>query len=324
MKGRILRSVALALATVLTAGAFAATASAKPKLAADGSVNWGVYASWRNYILNGGGPMPPGTITTSGQATQDDDGTFSFPARRGYVDPENGELWLTLAGGVRFEKPAHGVDMRLSNLEAQIVPGDPDQSAIFARVRSVERTGPDSAGELKDYGRIRLVRLDPGEVTPQLAPPAVEWLAVPSALTEAAVPAFGGGYDAGTEFDLATIAAEAGAAPVKLRVKPRPRARVKGRTATVAKVSCNLGPCTILAPKRAQLRVGAKKFPVKVKASKRVDAGKPGQVKVALARRAAKKLAGRQGKVRFALEVDGPGTLGATGTVKTILKGGRR
>src|SRR5690606_23059968 len=123
------------------------------------------------------------------------------------------------------------------------------------------------------------------------------WSEVPSTLTEEAVPGFFA-YPAGTAFDPVTVRGQL-AGSLEPRVKPRSRANVRQRNAAVALVRCGLGPCTVVAPKRARLRIGRKVFRVKVKAAARLGPAKQRKLKVALKRQVAEKLAGREGVVRF-------------------------
>lgn len=310
MKGWIFRSALLALVAVVAGGAFAAAAQAAPQRAVGGSVDWGVKFTFRNYIKNA---PPPGTITTNGQATENPDGTYNFPVRSGYGDAEDGKLVVDLAGGVTFLKPAHGIDIHMSQLRLELSAG---AGTLYGHLQGHEE------GELVDLGVVPVATLDPTEITPDLSD-GILWPDVPSVVSAAGGTIFH--YDPETEFDPLSAQVELGEGPVEPSVKPRARAGLKGSRATVAKLNCGYGPCLVQAPKRAKLRIGRKSFNAQVKAPARVGTDKQAQLRVKLNRRVKKKLARRTGKLTLQVTLSAPGDeLSASAKVTTTLVGGKR
>ncbi|MEU6863586.1 HtaA domain-containing protein [Streptomyces sp. NPDC046876] len=125
------RPLALA-AAVATAAALGATALALPATAAgggpaappaagasapipivNGTLDWGVLASYRTYVLT----MAQGTITPADGAALNPDGTFRFTSATGSYD-KDGSHTATAAfkGSVTFASAAHGFTVVLSNV----------------------------------------------------------------------------------------------------------------------------------------------------------------------------------------------------------------
>ncbi|MFI8260235.1 HtaA domain-containing protein [Streptomyces sp. NPDC085665] len=123
------RSLALA-AAVATAAALGATAFVLPATApgggqasaavasapmpiVNGTLDWGVLASYRSYVLN----IAKGTITPADGAALNADGTFRFTSATGRYDKEGGHV-VTAAfqGSVTFDAPMHGFKLTLANL----------------------------------------------------------------------------------------------------------------------------------------------------------------------------------------------------------------
>ncbi len=276
-------------------GAFAATALAEPANVSGGYADWGVRESFRAYIEGPGG----GAITTGDGATRNEDGSFRFPVLGGELDPESGFGEVQLDGTVHFT--AHGgvLDITVADPRLEITATG---STLYADAKSQPMGGGEPIDDHRD-----LAVLATDDVEPTLGPATVEWSAIPATLTEAGAPVFN--YDAGTEMDPVSLVAELGPSVVAPRIKARAKSRLgKGNKATVARVRCETGPCAIVVPKRAKVRVGKKQFNAKVKAPVEVDPGERAPVTVRVTKRVAKRLAGKQGRVRFQVRVSaGPG-----------------
>ncbi|GAA1540481.1 hypothetical protein GCM10009788_49080 [Nocardioides humi] len=156
----------------------------------DGTVVWGVRASFRNYIGADG-------VTVSDGLTQNDDGEFVFDVAEGSYDPDSHALHLDLSGTVGFNAHGGALDMTFSNLEVDI---DGDVQAITAEV--VSKT---LAGEVVDYGRVPLADLDIAPTTPTVGAERTTWTDLAATLTEDAAPAFAGFYATGAALDPVTI-----------------------------------------------------------------------------------------------------------------------
>ncbi|MFF3858039.1 HtaA domain-containing protein [Streptomyces sp. NPDC002209] len=123
------RPLALA-AAVATAAALGATAFVLPATAVggggqapaavaaapipivNGTLDWGVLASYRSYVFT----IAKGTITPADGATLNADGTFRFGSATGRYDKDGGHV-VTAAfkGSVTFDAPAHGFKVTLAD-----------------------------------------------------------------------------------------------------------------------------------------------------------------------------------------------------------------
>ncbi|WP_405761864.1 HtaA domain-containing protein [Streptomyces sp. NBC_00045] len=118
-------ALAIAAAAVLGATAFVlpataagggqapAAVAAAPTPIVNGTLDWGVLASYRSYVLN----IAKGTITLADGAALNSDGTFRFGSATGRYDKDGGHV-VTAAfkGSVTFDAPAHGFKVTLANL----------------------------------------------------------------------------------------------------------------------------------------------------------------------------------------------------------------
>ncbi|WP_329313396.1 HtaA domain-containing protein [Streptomyces sp. NBC_00597] len=118
-------ALAIAAAAVLGATAFVlpataagggqapAAVAAAPTPIVNGTLDWGVLASYRSYVLN----IAKGTITPADGAALNSDGTFRFGSATGRYDKDGGHV-VTAAfkGSVTFDAPAHGFKVTLANL----------------------------------------------------------------------------------------------------------------------------------------------------------------------------------------------------------------
>lgn len=118
-------AAAVATAAALGAAAFALPATAAaggqgsaavvsaPIPIVNGTLDWGVLASYRSYVLT----IAKGTITPADGAALNADGTFRFGSASGRYDKDGGHV-VTAAfkGSVTFDAPAHGFKVTLANL----------------------------------------------------------------------------------------------------------------------------------------------------------------------------------------------------------------
>ncbi|MER5933227.1 HtaA domain-containing protein [Streptomyces sp. NPDC002054] len=122
--------IAVAAATLtaatLTAAALGATALMLPAVAAErpaapvkkiinGTLDWGVKESYRNYVTG----MAAGKITVADGAARNADGTFRFGSATGQYDPATSVVKAAFKGSVTFFSPApptgHGFEVKLSD-----------------------------------------------------------------------------------------------------------------------------------------------------------------------------------------------------------------
>lgn len=197
----VLSATALVLgATSLVAGA--PSASAAPQTVGSSTLDWGVKASFRNYIVN----ISHGSITASGGATQSGGatGSFSWAGAGGSYDPVAKTGALDYSGTVVFRAEEHTIwDITIAN-PSVVLDGD----ATGTLVADVSyRTGgteaaPENVSSLQDvsFGTVAVG-------TPTLNGSTYTFANQAVTLTAAGASAFNGFYSAGTELDPLTATA---------------------------------------------------------------------------------------------------------------------
>ncbi|SDT71434.1 HtaA domain-containing protein [Jiangella sp. DSM 45060] len=208
-----LLAAALGTGTLVAGTAPAALAAPAPTAetataadVASGSLDWGVKASFRNYIT---GPIAHGSIEVRDPATPNEDGTFRFADATGTADPGTdpgaGTADLSFAGEVYFA----GHDMGAGPL-LELTVTDPRVAVTSATegllVADVVSKSLDS-GELVTYDDVELADLDLTDHPLTFDGDTVSATGVPATLTAAGVPAFANFYTAGTALDPVTFTA---------------------------------------------------------------------------------------------------------------------
>lgn len=151
-RGRSLAALVLALLAVLLLSP-PAFAQSTP-ITAGAGLDWGLKASWRNYIGVAG-------TTLSDGVTRNADGTFHFPIKSGTHDAATNTTKLTFGGKLVFlghcENPNFGrpcaLDMTLSEPRVEITE---DGSFIYAKMAS----RPIEGGEIVDLPDVKLALID--------------------------------------------------------------------------------------------------------------------------------------------------------------------
>lgn len=176
----------------------------------DGYLDWGVRASFRNYIL---GPIANGDIETSAGLTTNDDGTFRFGDASGTVDVEERDIDVTFVGQVRFlghsgigPDGGSGLDLTISSPRL-VITGD--TGSLFVDAESL----PLGGSEVAEFDQVLFATLDLAGIDFVVNPGTLTLSDVPTTLTEQGEAAFGGFYDAGEPLDpLSLVLALDGAA----------------------------------------------------------------------------------------------------------------
>ncbi|MFD4134751.1 HtaA domain-containing protein [Streptomyces goshikiensis] len=108
-----LGATAFVLPATAGAGAPAAAVApaAAPKPIVDGTLDWGLLERYRTYVEK----TAKGTITTSGGATRNADGTFRLGSATGQYDQGTHVVTAAFKGSVVFDAPAHGFVVKLDN-----------------------------------------------------------------------------------------------------------------------------------------------------------------------------------------------------------------
>ncbi len=161
----------------------------------DGALDWGVKASFRNYIENG---PAAGTIETIDPAERNDDGTFRFDLGTGLDVVDTDDLHAPFEGGVHFSGHAGALDLVLT--EPRIVI-DGAAGTLVVDAVSKELESPES----QTFDDVVLATLDLRDVTPTAADDQVRYADIPATLTEDGADAFGGFYEAGEALDPVTF-----------------------------------------------------------------------------------------------------------------------
>lgn len=168
-------------------------AGAASRDANGGGLDWGVKESFRGYIT---GPIASGTVTTSGGASQNSDGTFHFPVATGAYDDAAGTATVSFGGAIHFAGhvtagvPLLVVDV--SNIRITMAGGT---GSVVADVvsKSLE------TGELVSYPSVSLATLSGS--SPTITGDTVAWSGMAATLTDAGAPAFAGFYPGGAALD---------------------------------------------------------------------------------------------------------------------------
>lgn len=198
MRARLRRLATALLALVLaTAGLVAVSSSATAAENTGEYIDWGVKASFRNYIVNG---AAHGSVELGGGVTENDDGSYRWPATETAYDPDSREVTLRTEGSVHFSGHGGTLDMTISDLEATIAPDG--ESSLVANVVSNKTDGTQI-----DYGRIDLATLDSTRGSRTVSDGLLEWSGIPATLSDEGAPAFGGYYGSsgGTPLDSVSI-----------------------------------------------------------------------------------------------------------------------
>ncbi|AXK35551.1 hypothetical protein DVA86_25805 [Streptomyces armeniacus] len=206
-------ALAAATATVLAATAFLALPATAAAVAADdgggardrtaaqapaaveltdGTLDWGVKKSFRDYVT---GPIGGGDITVGDGAEENPDGTFRFTAGTGTYDPGSHGVDVAFEGSVRFA--AHGGQLDLAFADLKVTSDDGRQGTITADVSTGGTSSDDVEVAALDLAAVEPGQGEGGEMT---------FADVPATLTAEGAKAFNGFYKEGDDLDPATLA----------------------------------------------------------------------------------------------------------------------
>jgi hypothetical protein len=250
--------------------------SAQSAPVTDGTLDWGVRESFRNYVTS---PIAAGSIETGQGATKNSDGTFRFPGGTGEFDTSTNSGEVAYEGFVHFT--AHGglLDLELSN----------PRVVISGQTGSLFVDGVDSNGQPSE--NVDFADLDLTGIAPVVDGDTVTLTAIPGVFTEDGATFFNGGdngsYAAGDEIDPLTLELSAAAAPAAVgKIKPGKRVqKASSGELLLAKVNCKAADgCKVKAPRKVALDLKGPDIGtlVKVKRPKKLAAGEKGAVTVKL------------------------------------------
>ncbi|GIG67158.1 HtaA domain-containing protein [Phytomonospora endophytica] len=196
MSPRVLR---LTLAALLTAAAVAlpAPAHAADATVSGGRLDWGVKASFQNYIT---GPIAKGEYRLTGGAATAGSNQFRFHSADGSYDPGSGDFTAGYAGGVHFtghKKDGGGyeLDLTLANPKVEIRDGG---GTLYLDVSTPSGTSRGVA-----FADLGVGGLDTSGGTTRM-----ELNNIPVTLSAAGAESFAGYYEAGTQLDPLSLTAD--------------------------------------------------------------------------------------------------------------------
>lgn len=193
----LLAAVVVAATALVTAPSPAGAAlPTGPAAVTAGSADWGVRASFREYIVDPN--RANGTITVTPPATTNGDGTFRFASGTGTYAGSTGELDASFSGSVHFLGHGGQLDVLIGAVRVEI------DSATSGTLRAdvVSKTFP--GGVPTTYDDVAFANLNLTGITPSEAGSTFTWSNIPATLTAAGSAAFANFYPAGAALDPVT------------------------------------------------------------------------------------------------------------------------
>ncbi|KIQ66124.1 hypothetical protein TR51_18345 [Kitasatospora griseola] len=154
-----------------------------------GSLDWGVKASFRNYVT---GPAGGGSVELTGGATRNTDGSYHFNLASAGYDLTTHSLNAAFDGGVRFLAHGGALDVALSDLR---ITTSGTTGTLTADTASKETVGAPAPTPRQDVPL----------ATFTVARDTTTGTATPAKLTAEGAKAFAGFYQAGAELDPLSI-----------------------------------------------------------------------------------------------------------------------
>ncbi|OEV29178.1 hypothetical protein AN219_17940, partial [Streptomyces nanshensis] len=185
----------------------AAGPAAEPVPLTDGTLDWGIKKSFRDYIT---GPIADGTITVADGASTNSDGTFRFTGGEGTYDMDKHAVSTAFQGSVHLYGHHGALDIELSDFKLTTEGEDGSLSADVAK-----GTGESGTEEAKDVQEdVQLAALDLSDVEPGTGEDgAMTFADIPATLTADGSAAFEGYYKEGEKLDAATLNVHTGGGP---------------------------------------------------------------------------------------------------------------
>ncbi|MFF2820140.1 HtaA domain-containing protein [Kitasatospora cineracea] len=190
-----------------------------------GSLDWGVKASFRNYVT---GPAGGGSVELSGGATTNADGSYHFNLASAGYDLTTHRLNAAFDGGVRFLAHGGALDVALSDLRIVTEGTTGTLTADTASKESIGATAP-------------TLRQDVALATFTVARDTTNGGATPATLTADGAKAFAGFYPEGTALDALSIV-------LKQTPAPSPSPSVSASASASPSASPSTSPSTSASP----------------------------------------------------------------------------
>jgi hypothetical protein len=175
----------------------------------EGSLNWGVKASFRRYVGEGGITVAGGVTRASDTSAEFPVPGFQWPLVSGTFDTESKSTVLQFGGSVHFSAHEGALDLTIGQPKLVLTGAE---STLYASVKSE----PLSGGSIVDYGVIPIVSLDLTGKEPTVAGGTTTWPGLTSYLTSEAGEPFAGFYPVSQQMDSVSTSYEGpgGKAPV--------------------------------------------------------------------------------------------------------------
>ncbi|MFF5972389.1 HtaA domain-containing protein [Streptomyces sp. NPDC012769] len=204
-------TLAAAVATVAALGAgalalpaVAADAAAPPVPLTNGTLDWGIKASFRSYLAM---PFAKGRTTVEGGARQaPNHGILTFVDGAGTYDTATHATANSFKGGVRFEAHDGALDIRISDVRLSTKGSAAPTGEITADVVTKEKDGSVSTRNDIALAALDMTGVRPGQGTGG----AMVFKDIPAKLTKDGAAAFAGFYKEGDALDPATLTVTAG------------------------------------------------------------------------------------------------------------------
>jgi hypothetical protein len=186
----------LAVIGALLFGAFngpsllSTSAHAEETQITEGSLDWGVKASFRAYV-------GAGNITASDGVTVNEDGTFHWPIESGTFDDEGNLTSIQLGGSVNFYGHEGALNLTVSRPKFEVT--------ATGGTLYLDMAGLNLDGTSFDTPGAPALTLDVLSSAPVVDAGVTTWTDVPTSLTADGVSAFAGFYSVGTVMDPATL-----------------------------------------------------------------------------------------------------------------------
>lgn len=197
----VLGATALALPAYAANSADSAASGAEAKAPnfpiTDGTLDWGIKKSFRDYLT---GPIAGGKITVADGAKTNADGSFRFTGGKGSYDQGKHAVSAAFKGSVHLYGHHGALDIKLSDLKLATTGKN---GFLSADVESAK-----GAGQPKETKNdVKLANLDLTGIKPGSGPGgAMTFANIPATLTADGSTAFGGFYKEGEKLDAATLA----------------------------------------------------------------------------------------------------------------------
>ncbi|GGY79301.1 hypothetical protein GCM10010363_70300 [Streptomyces omiyaensis] len=221
MRRPVTLAAAVTTAAALSAGALtlalpaaAADTPAPPVSLVDGTLDWGIKQSFRNYLAQ---PFSKGRTTMEGGATQAaGNGVFTFADGTGTYDTTSHATATAFKGGVHFEAHDGALDIRISDVRLKTTGSAAPTGEITADVVTKEKDGSFTTRGDVSFAALDMTGIRPG----QGAGGAMVFKDIPARLTEKGAAAFAGFYKEGDALDAATLTVKAGSRPTPTTTPP--------------------------------------------------------------------------------------------------------